>query len=267
MDEKYDFEAAYFLKDVTSDEWKKIEAILEEYFADGTANKAILDKLDKFKNLDKGEHNVKKLREITQKHEDQHATHKNILQLTRVLNQYIVDEYYQYNPTVFECHFFPNEKNEVKIANMLRTCSKSLDIAIFSLSNDVLYEAVMEVWNAGCKVRVIADDECCKNFGSDIYRLAAAGVPVKTDNSERFHMHHKFAIIDETVVVTGSFNWTSQAIKNNQENILFIQNKALAQQYLDEYNHLWKTFVVEIKPDQAKKLIEEAKKNKYNRDD
>ena len=80
-------------------------------------------------------------------------------------------------------------------------------------------------------------------------------------------MHHKFAIIDETVVVTGSFNWTSQAVKNNQENILFIENKGLAQQYLDEYNKLWKSFVVEIKPDQAKKLIEEAKKNKYNRDD
>lgn len=145
---------------------------------------------------------------------------------------------------------------------MLRTCNKSLDIAIFSLSNDTLYEAVKEVWNAGCAVRVIADDECCKNYGSDIWKLAALGIPVKTDNSERFHMHHKFAIIDQAVVVTGSFNWTSQAVKNNQENILFFENKALAKQYTDEYNHLWSTFTVEITPEKAKKLIEESYKNK-----
>lgn len=145
---------------------------------------------------------------------------------------------------------------------MLRTCKKSLDIAIFSLSNDVFAEAVLEVWNAGCNVRIIADDECCNNYGSDIFRLAAQGIPVKTDNSEKFHMHHKFAIIDNAVVITGSFNWTSQAVLNNQENILFIENKGLAQQYTDEYNHLWKTFVIEITPEKAKKLMEENKKNK-----
>ena len=182
------------------------------------------------------------------------------MKLSRTLNDYILNEYFQYNPTVFECHFFPNEKNLVKVANMLRTCNRSLDIAIFSLSNNTLYEAVKEVWNAGCKVRVIADDECCNNYGSDIYRLAALGIPVKTDNSEKFHMHHKMAIIDSSVVVTGSFNWTDQAVKHNQENILFIENKGLAKQYEDEYNHLWNTFTVEITPEKAKKLMEEHKK-------
>jgi len=142
---------------------------------------------------------------------------------------------------------------------MLRTCSKSLDIAIFSLTNNTLYEAIKEVWEAGCAVRIIADDECCKNYGSDVYRLAALGIPVKTDNSERFHMHHKMAIIDRSVVVTGSFNWTSQAVKNNQENILFFENKGLAQQYTDEYNHLWNTFTVEISPEKAKELMKKSR--------
>jgi mitochondrial cardiolipin hydrolase len=145
---------------------------------------------------------------------------------------------------------------------MLRTVKKSLDIAIFSLSNDTIYEAVKEVWNSNCNVRIIADDECCNNYGSDIYRLAALGIPVKTDDSAKYHMHHKFAIIDESVVVTGSFNWTTQAVLNNQENILFIENKGLARQYTDEYNHLWNTFTISIDADKAKKLMEEQRKNR-----
>ena len=261
LDEKFDFEEAYFFKGCTKQEFEEIEKIFIEYFKDGTANIHILNKLDKIKNLDKGEENVRTLRGLLEKHEDANSSHKNILNLSRVANKYITDEYYTYNPTVFECHFFPNEANEAKVANMLRTCKKSLDIAIFSLSNDCLYEAVKEVWNAGCEVRIIADDECCKNFGSDIYKLASIGIPVKTDNSEKFHMHHKFAIIDSAVVVTGSFNWTSQAVKNNQENILFIENHGLAKQYLDEYNHLWSTFTVEINEEKAKKLIEQSKNN------
>jgi phosphatidylserine/phosphatidylglycerophosphate/cardiolipin synthase-like enzyme len=260
LDENFDFQKAYFFQSVSDSDWNKIEAIVREYFEEGSANEKILDQLDPFQNLDKGETNVKKLREIVEKYEDKHSESKNILILSRVINKYILKEYYSYNSTVFECHFFPNESNEVKVANMLRTCSKTLDIAIFSLSNDVLYEAVKEVWNAGCSVRIIADDECCKNYGSDIYRLAAIGIPVKTDNSEKFHMHHKFAVIDQAVVVTGSFNWTSQAVKNNQENILFIENKGLAKQYIDEYNNLWNTFTIEINQEKAKKLMEESRK-------
>ena len=55
-------------------------------------------------------------------------------------------------------------------------------------------------------MRVIADDECVKNFRSDIYILAANGIPCKTYNSAQFHMHNKFAIIDESVIVAGSFS-------------------------------------------------------------
>lgn len=145
---------------------------------------------------------------------------------------------------------------------MIRTVKKTLDIAIFSLSNNKLYEAVTEVWNRGCYVRIIADDECCNNYGSDIYRLARNGIPVKTDDEKKYHMHHKFAILDKSVVVTGSFNWTDQAVKHNQENILFIQNEGLAQQYTDEYEHLWKTFKVTISKEQATKIIDEQYKNK-----
>ena len=56
---------------------------------------------------------------------------------------------------------------------MLRTCKYSLDIAIFTLTNNSITCAVEEVYKRGVKVRIIADDECCKMLGSDVWRLAA----------------------------------------------------------------------------------------------
>ena len=54
LDQNYNFEEAYFFKDVTSEEWKKLESIVKSYYEDGTADVQILDKLDEFTRLDKG---------------------------------------------------------------------------------------------------------------------------------------------------------------------------------------------------------------------
>ena len=59
-------------------------------------------------------------------------------------------------------------------------------------------------------------------------------------------MHHKFAVLDNSVVVTGSFNWTTQAVLHNQENILFYENKSICQKYTNAYNDLWNSFTTII---------------------
>ena len=87
-------------------------------------------------------------------------------------------------------------------------------------------------------------------------------MPIKTDDSQQYHMHHKFAVIDEAVVITGSFNWTTQAVKNNQENILFIENETLAKAYTEEYERLWKGFKTLIDEDTAKEKVQEERENR-----
>ncbi len=158
------------------------------------------------------------------------------------LNSYINSTFFQPKPSISECYFFPNTENEIYVVNMLRTCKISLDIAIFTLTNDRIAAAIEEAFKRGVRVRVIADDECCKMWGSDIYYLASIGIDVKTDNAVRYHMHHKLAILDESVVVTGSFNWTAQAVKYNQENIIFLENKEIAKKYTQEFDRLWNSF-------------------------
>ncbi len=86
----------------------------------------------------------------------------------------ITAEYYTYKPTVLEAYFFPNKENEIYVVNMLRTCKETLDIAIFTLTNDKICNAILEAHSRKVKVRVIADDECCKMWGSDVLRIAVA---------------------------------------------------------------------------------------------
>ena len=74
---------------------------------------------------------------------------------------------------MLNAYFFPNKDNEIFVVNMLRTCKETLDIAIFTLTNDKIASAILEVFNRKMKVRIIADDECCKMWGADVLRLAA----------------------------------------------------------------------------------------------
>ena len=68
------------------------------------------------------------------------------------------------------------------------------------------------------------------------------------------------AILDNSVVITGSFNWTSQAANKNQDNILFIEDKNIAQQYTDYYNKIWESFDTIITQEEAKTHLEKRKK-------
>lgn len=55
-------------------------------------------------------------------------------------------------------------------------------------------------------------------------------------------MHNKFVVIDGRILITGSFNWTTQAVTSNQENLCIIDNEELAKKYTAEFERLWKSF-------------------------
>jgi phosphatidylserine/phosphatidylglycerophosphate/cardiolipin synthase-like enzyme len=265
LDPNFSLEKSYFIKELSTTQLNSIKELIDSYFEKGKTDEKTLQTLfQPFSQLKKGEANVHALRKIIDEVAELHQKLDNFFHCYKALNDFIVHEFFTVKPSIMEVYFFPNESNEDHVVNMLRTCKKTLDIAIFSLTNDKIYNAIEEVWNNGCEVRIICDDECCKQIGSDVFKLAALGIPVKTDNSQQYHMHHKFAVIDHQVVLTGSFNWTTQAVKNNQENIIFYQNPVLAKKYITEYNNLWAVFK-SVDPEEAKEKVEEEIENRKNK--
>ncbi|ETE63304.1 COP9 signalosome complex subunit 3 [Ophiophagus hannah] len=61
-------------------------------------------------------------------------------------------------------------------------------------------------------------------------------------DQDKGYMHHKFAIVDKKVLITGSLNWTTQAIQTNQENVLVVEDQALVNIFLAEFEKIWENY-------------------------
>jgi phosphatidylserine/phosphatidylglycerophosphate/cardiolipin synthase-like enzyme len=53
-------------------------------------------------------------------------------------------------------------------------------------------------------------------------------------------MHHKFAVFDERLVVTGSYNWTNSAEHANYENIILLDDPGVVNRFRQEFPRLWR---------------------------
>ena len=73
---------------------------------------------------------------------------------------------------------------------------------------------------------------------SQVKPLLCAGLDVRQDGNPNV-MHHKVFIFDDSIVAMGSFNFSSRAANDNDENMLIIHNPAIARAYLEEFSRLW----------------------------
>jgi cardiolipin hydrolase len=134
--------------------------------------------------------------------------------------------------------FSPGYQCRQLIVDQLNNALTSVDICVFTISDNSITSAIRQCMEQGIQIRIITDDEKVDDHGSDIKRLAAAGIEVRIDNSVN-HMHHKFALFDNRRVLTGSYNWTRSAADDNQENILLTDDKRAVAAYRDEFEKLW----------------------------
>ncbi|MEM7012810.1 MAG: phospholipase D-like domain-containing protein [Verrucomicrobiota bacterium] len=136
-------------------------------------------------------------------------------------------------------YFSPGDTCVNCICLLFRAIKNSADVCVFTITDDRIREAILDAHKRGIAVRVISDDDKSQDRGSDIDWLAAAGIPVVTDRTDA-HMHHKFAVFDAKVLLTGSYNWTRSAATENAENIAITEDTRLIKAFRDEFDQLWK---------------------------
>lgn len=144
-------------------------------------------------------------------------------------------------PPLAEARFGPGKGIRERVKGLLVGARKSVDICVFSITDDRIANAILKAHERGVAVRIVTDDEKTSDAGSDVARLARAGIPVATDASAH-HMHHKFAPFDDRVLVTGSYNWTRSAADENRENIVVTSDPRLLAAYREEFDRLWAEF-------------------------
>lgn len=144
--------------------------------------------------------------------------------------------------SINSAHFSPGDSCRRKLLDLCLGARVSLDISVFTLSDDRLAEAIIGAQRRGVKVRLITDNDKALDQGSDVDFLKSEGIAVRMDKTPN-HMHHKFVVIDRRILVNGSFNWTRSATDYNQENILVTDEQGLVAAYLREFEVLWDHFV------------------------
>ncbi|KAJ3336138.1 hypothetical protein HDU93_003599 [Gonapodya sp. JEL0774] len=119
-----------------------------------------------------------------------------------------------------------------------------LDICVYTICENRISRSIDAAHHRGVHVRIITDDKESTRSGSDIVQLGSVGIPIKKDvipTSEHpgGMMHNKFMVIDNAIVLTGSFNWTRAAYEFNYENFCILSNPHVVASYTQEFNSLW----------------------------
>lgn len=140
-------------------------------------------------------------------------------------------------------YFSPKRGSAQVLAGFIDRTEKTLDCAIYSLSHDLIADALIGAHRRGVKVRVLMDKSQAGGKASDDERLVAAGIEVRIDSNFKI-FHHKVAIADrkrrgKQAVVTGSFNWTANADEKNAENMVILRLKRVVEEYENEFERLW----------------------------
>ncbi|MBJ6118119.1 DUF1669 domain-containing protein [Pontibacter sp. BT310] len=135
-------------------------------------------------------------------------------------------------------YFSPGTECLNAILDSINNAEYSLKICVFTISDDRITAAIIKAHQEGVQVRLLTDNEKLFDKGSDIRELAAAGIETRVDVTQ-YHMHHKFAIIDNEALLTGSYNWTRSAANYNHENLLVTNQRDIVTSYLLEFDKLW----------------------------
>ena len=125
-----------------------------------------------------------------------------------------------------------------KIREELAKARSSVYLAVAWLTDDQLFEDLIELSNKGIGIQIILnDDEINRNSGLNLPELYQNGGLIFYVDCEINLMHNKFCVIDKRTTINGSFNWTRKA-NQNLENITIFRDEIISQQFLKQFEEL-----------------------------
>ncbi|MHB8770076.1 MAG: phospholipase D family nuclease [Syntrophales bacterium] len=135
-----------------------------------------------------------------------------------------------------EVYFSPRDGATAAIVREIGQARSEIRVQAYSFTSAPIAEALLKAHRRGINVAVILDkSQRSEKYSSSTF-LANARIPTYID-AEHAIAHNKIIVVDRSVVITGSFNFTKAAEERNAENLLVIRSKELAKLYLDNWQH------------------------------
>jgi phosphatidylserine/phosphatidylglycerophosphate/cardiolipin synthase-like enzyme len=133
-----------------------------------------------------------------------------------------------------EVYFSPQSGSTTAIIREIDRARSEILVQAYSFTSAPIAHALLKAHRRGIKVEVILDKSQKNQKYSSFTFLTNTGIPTYID-AEHTIAHNKIILIDRSVVITGSFNFTKAAEEKNAENLLIIRSKELTKLYLDNW--------------------------------
>ena len=157
--------------------------------------------------------------------------------------------------TYVRVYFAPDHNPAHHLLDLLCGARESLDVMVFTFaSSSPLMAGIINRWftwehqrardsAAERRLRVAMESQQAQ-YWSAYPALVAIGAPVRLERNPNAKLHHKVAIIDGRQVILGSYNWTRPANNQNDENILVLSSRAVADLFTAAFDELWHDVLV-----------------------
>ncbi|MFH1332347.1 MAG: phospholipase D-like domain-containing protein [archaeon] len=146
------------------------------------------------------------------------------------------------NPVIYlnnkrvENYFCPEDECSKRVIEKLQAANESITFFTFSFTDKEVAEVLIKKHKEGKKVQGMIE-ETQKSQYDQYEELKEGGVDVKW-YEKKYKLHDKVFVIDESIVITGSYNPTENADKRNDENIMIIEDKNIAKKYSERFKDL-----------------------------
>ena len=150
----------------------------------------------------------------------------------------VADPFVRVGNVAFQVYFSPRSGARVALLDAVKRARASIRILAFALTDEELGEVLAAKHRHGLLVEAILDD-CMISQHSLYWDLRKKGMDIERDGNQAL-MHHKVIIIDDQVVICGSYNYSMSAENGNNENMVIIRSVGVAAQFRDEYERLRK---------------------------
>ena len=139
----------------------------------------------------------------------------------------------------FDIGFSPGGSALAVVEKAIGAAKSEILMACYEFTSRDIAEALESAAHRGVKIRIVADFKASHERFSQVGILRDAGIPVRLDHHYAI-FHHKFLVVDRETLETGSFNYTTAAIKHNAENAMVLWNSpTIATAYATEWQRLW----------------------------
>lgn len=136
-----------------------------------------------------------------------------------------------------EVYFGPADAPRERLLELIDNADDSLRIAMNTLTDDPLSNAIRRARERGVDVDALWDFQSwdlCQFAESDEFVADGLGIWDALPGL----LHHKFAVVDGEIVVAGSANWSASGMTRNDEAVLILHDDVIARQYEAAFENL-----------------------------